>query len=177
MKLGQVGADWAIALAAGYVATKLTDQAQRALWQATPESEKAREPQTQDGSSARSAARLLCEWCGFEPTDQRLRRLKKVVHYGLGLGWGSVYGFLRRRDGMSPLAAGIATGSSLSIIIDEGLNPVLGITPPPKAYPPSSHARGLATHLVYGLAVAVTAEGLHRLAHHGQARWSMIGKG
>jgi hypothetical protein len=166
--------DWAVALAAGYVATKITDQAQRALWQATPECEKAREPDVPDGSSARSAARLLCEWCSIEPTHERLSRLKTVVHYGLGLGWGSIYGFLRRRDSMRPLAAGVLTGTSLSLVIDEALNPLLGITPPAHRYPASSHARGFLTHLIYGLAVAAAAEGLHRLVSHGQARWSML---
>lgn len=164
MRWAELGQDWGIALIAGYLATRVTDRAQRALWRVTPDCEKAREPATRDQSSAQAAARLLCHWGHIEPTDARLRRLKKVVHYGLGLGWGGVYGWLRRNRRVDPLSAGVITGLSLSLVVDETLNPVLGITPPPQAYPTSSHLRGLATHLVYGLTVAVAAEGLHRLA-------------
>lgn len=163
MRLKRMVADWGIALAAGYVATKVTDGAQGALWNATPATEKAREPAVAETSSARSAAHLLCDWCGLEPTERRVARLKRALHYGLGLGWGTVYGLSRRRAGANPLAAGVLTGTSLSLIVDEALNPLLGITPPARAYPASSHLRGLLTHLIYGLAVAACAEPLYRL--------------
>jgi hypothetical protein len=153
--------DLGIGMLAGLLATKITDRAQHLLWKATPASEKAREPST-EGSSAQSAAALLCRAVGAEPNERELGVLKNIVHYGLGAGWGSLYSFMRRYSGMSPLGAGIATGSSLSLIIDEALNPALGITPPSSAYPVSSHLRGYLTHLVYGLAIAVTAEALHR---------------
>jgi hypothetical protein len=169
LALRGVAFDWAVALAAGYVATKVTDRAQRALWRATPKSEKAREPEAPQGSSAKSAAQLLCEWCGITPTEPRLRLLKQSIHYGLGIGWGSIYGFLRRQSKMTPIGAGVVTGTSLSLIIDEALNPALGITPPAREYPTSSHIRGLFTHLVYGLALAAVAEGLYRLAQQPRA--------
>lgn len=164
-----VGLDWAIALIAGYIATKVTDGAQRALWRATPESEKAREPETLHPSSAKSAAHLLCERCGITPTEPRLRLFKKIIHYGLGVGWGSVYGLLRRESDMSARGAGIAAGASMSLIVDEALNPMFGITPPARAYPASAHVRGLLTHLVYGFALAVAAEGMYRLVRSGGA--------
>lgn len=150
-----------IGILAGLVATEVTDRAQHVLWKATPASEKVREPSLEE-SSAGSAAVRLCQALGVEPNDRELGILKNLVHYGLGAGWGSLYGLMRRYSGMSPLGAGIATGSSLSLIIDEALNPALGITPPSSAYPASSHLRGYLTHLIYGLTIAVTAEALHR---------------
>lgn len=163
MRLTTTATDWAIALVAGYFATRVTDRAQSLLWRATPEHEKAREPAGSETSSARSAARLLCVWCGLRPTEPRVRVFKKGLHYGLGLGWGTVYGYSRRRAGARPLLSGVLTGTSLSLIVDEGLNPLLGITPAPRKYPASSHLRGLLAHLVYGLAVACCAEPLYRL--------------
>ena len=150
-----------IGILAGLVATKVTDRAQRALWKTTPASEKDEEPDV-EGSSARSAASLLCRQFGIEPTERELRVLKNVVHYGLGAGWGSLYGLMRRYSGMTPVGAGFATGASLSLIIDEALNPALRITPPSSAYPVSSHVRGFVTHLVYGFSIALAAEGFHR---------------
>lgn len=170
MKASTVARDWAIALAAGYVATKVTDRAQRALWKATPEYEKAREPEMEHGSSARSAAHLLCTWCRIEPTERRVSLVKDCVHYGLGMAWGSVYGILRRRNHVRPVPAAFITGISLSLVIDEALNPVLGITPPAKAYPASSHIRGLLTHVIYGVAVAAAAEAMHRALPNSSVR-------
>ncbi|QKT02629.1 hypothetical protein HUS23_01725 [Ectothiorhodospiraceae bacterium 2226] len=170
MGRSHIGTDWAIALAAGYLATKVTEQAQVLLWRATPPSARAREPRLPEGSSARQAARLVCDAAGIEPRPERLGFMKRCIHYGLGLGWGSVYGFLRRRSRMRPLGAGIVAGASMSLIVDETLNPALGITPPSEAYPASAHLRGFASHLVYGLALAGAAEGLHWLVERAGRR-------
>jgi hypothetical protein len=43
------------------------------------------------------------------------------------------------------------------------MNPVLGLTPGPTAFPCQTHARGLSGHLVFGL-VEVMLEGLDRVA-------------
>lgn len=45
--------------------------------------------------------------------------------------------------------AGILAGLALSAIVDEGLNPIIGSSAPPQAYPLSTHVRGLAGHLAY----------------------------
>jgi uncharacterized membrane protein YagU involved in acid resistance len=69
---------------------------------------------------------------------------------------------MRRHGGMQPVAAGILTGAALSLIVDEGLAPALGFSAPNRDYPAFTHVRGLLNHLVYGIAVAATAEALHR---------------
>ncbi len=79
------------------------------------------------------------------------------------MGWGVSYALLRRQSRIRPLSAGIASGMSLSLLVDETASPLLGITPPNRAYPASAHLRGFIVHLVYGLTIAFTAEGLNRL--------------
>ena len=69
--------------------------------------------------------------------DERRRDLAgTAVHYGLGMAWGPVYGLLRRHGRMQPLGAGVLTGASLSLIVDEGLSPALGFSAPNRDYPP-----------------------------------------
>ena len=85
------------------------------------------------------------------------------MHHGLGMAWGPVYCLLRRRFGMRPLAAGLAAGAALSLVVDEGLTPALGLSAPNRAYPPATHLRGLVAHLVWGAAAALAAEAIHRL--------------
>lgn len=162
MRVRQMAVDLGAALAAGYVATRVSDRAQSLLYRMTPVSEKLREPDYPDCSTAEQAARMAADSVGIARTRRRIGVLKSCIHYGLGMGWSAIYPPLRRR-GIGPLAAGVATGASLSLLVDEALCPALGITAPNSAYPPTSHARGVATHLVYGLAVAVAAETLHRL--------------
>lgn len=162
MQARQVAVDLTVAFIAGFVATKVSDRAQRLFFQATPVSEKLREPDYPDCSSAEQAARMAVDSIGIQRTEQRIQLLKNLVHYGLGMAWAALYPALRRRAKLNPLAAGVIAGTSLSLVVDEVVCPRLGITAPNSAYPISSHARGLATHLVYGIAVAVTAEASSR---------------
>lgn len=77
-----------------------------------------------------------------------------VFHYVFGVGWGPVYCLMRHTAGMGSLGAGVAAGMSMSINLDELVTP-------------AAHVRGLLGHLVYGLALAGTAEVLYRLAGPG----------
>jgi len=156
-------ADLAVACLAGFAATLLSDRVQRALYRVTPQAEKRREPAYPGCSSAEQAARMSADALGMARTQPQVAALKTLIHYGLGAGWAASYPALRRGIGWRPLAAGAASGVALSILVDETLCPALGITAPNHAYPASAHARGFATHLVYGIAVAAAAEALYRL--------------
>jgi uncharacterized membrane protein YagU involved in acid resistance len=152
-----------IGAVAGFVATAVTDQAERLLVRMTPPEARAREPEIPGGSSSKATASLLCRTIGFQPGEQALERIKNTIHYGLGSGWGPLYCLVRRRTGMPPGAAGLAVGTALSLLVDYLLNTVLGTTPPAHRFPPSAHVRGFLTHVVWGAAAAATAEALYRI--------------
>jgi uncharacterized membrane protein YagU involved in acid resistance len=154
--------DIAIGCIAGIVATLVTGPVRVLLGRLTPAAERAKEPPIPEGTSSGSAARMLLETLGQDPHQQAIRRTRAVLHYGLGAAWGPFYCVARRRGGMTPLLAGATAGASLSLVVDEIVNSVLGTTPPSAAFPLSAHLRGLATHLVWGAAAAVTAEMLYR---------------
>ena len=127
-------ADVAIGLAAGLFANWATDLAQGPLRRATPEDARRREAQVSPGpSSSQVAARRIAERLGRPADDRRLAPAARAVHYGLGMAWGPVYCLLRRRFGMRPLAAGLAAGTALSLVVDEGLTPALGLSAPKRA--------------------------------------------
>lgn len=65
---------------------------------------------------------------------------------------------LRRRTRLTPRGAGLVAGFGLYAVVDEGLNPLLGFTPAPRAFPPVTHLRGLVGHLVLGLTLAAAVE-------------------
>lgn len=160
MRLGETAAELTAGIVGGIVATQINDIVEKAFWRATPEQEKAREPETQDDSSADAAARKLLECVHDHPPKQLQKVVKKGIHFGLGAAWGPLYCWLRRHTGMTPYAAGVTSGVALSLIVDEALNPLLRITPPPRAYPASTHVRGIVTHVVWGLICGAVAEPL-----------------
>lgn len=69
---------------------------------------------------------------------------------------------MRRAAGMDSVGAGTATGASMSLILDEAITPALGFSAPNRAYPIQTHVRGFLGHIVYGLALAASADVLYR---------------
>ncbi|HEX7048177.1 MAG TPA: hypothetical protein VF275_11465 [Gammaproteobacteria bacterium] len=162
MRARETAVDIAAGIIGGLVATQVNGFVEQVFWKATPDSEKAREPETRDKSSADAAARKLLECVEEEPPEQQRQLVKKGIHFGLGAGWGPLYCWLRRHANMPPAAAAVTSGAALSLVVDETLNSLLRITPPPRAYPASTHVRGLLTHVVWGLVCGAVAEPLRR---------------
>lgn len=152
----------AAGLAAGVLATKITDYAQGALWRATPEKARAQEEALGMPPSAEKAAEKLADAVGVELDEPGRRKGGTVVHYVTGAVWALLYLSLRHRR-FARFTAGCGTGLSLSLLVDELLVPRLGLSAPNEAYPRVAHARGIATHMVYGLGVAAAAEALFAL--------------
>lgn len=156
-------ADAAIGLTAGLVATRMTGSIQKMLYKLMPESVKRREEQVRPGSPTRMAARKLAAAADVSLTLQQAESAATAIHYGSGVPWGTVYAFLRRHSGMTPVGAALATGASMSLILDETLTPAMGFSAPDRDYPAATHLRGFIAHLAFGAAVAATAELLYRL--------------
>lgn len=157
-------ADIAVGLCAGLVATQVTNLAQGPLQRMTPGSVGRQERRVRPGaSSSLVAARKIVHRLDCSPSQQKVGLLGKAVHFGIGMAWGPVYGLLRRHGGLGPLGAALASGAAMSLILDEGVVPALGLSAPNRDYPVFTHARGFLAHLVYGAVAALTAEGLGRL--------------
>ena len=157
-------ADVAVGLFAGLAATQLTNLAQGPLKWLTPDSVEWREALVRPGvSSSLVAAKKVGQKLGASPSRQQVESLGAVIHFGIGIAWGPVYGLLRRYVGLRPFGAALTSGVAMSLILDEGLVPVLGLSAPNRHYPAFTRVRGLLAHLVYGAAVGLAAEGLGRL--------------
>lgn len=169
-RMNELLLDIGIGAVAGLVATKVTGVAQEPLYRLMPESVKRREERVRPAPSSQVAAQKMGEALGYDLKDRQREQAGAVVHYGLGAAWGPMYSLLRRHGGLRPLSAGIVTGAGLALIVDEGLAPALGFSAPNRAYPPLTHLRGLANHLVYGAAAALTTETFYRLTGTGPDR-------
>jgi hypothetical protein len=77
----------------------------------------------------------------------------KIVHYAYGTAWGAAFALAARALApRAPVATGLGFGIVLWVLSDEMLVPLFKLSHPPTRYPATSHAKGLASHLVYGVA-------------------------
>ena len=154
-------ADIGIGLIAGFAGTKVMEPVSMKLYEWEPEAARKQEDAVRPGPPYEIAARKTTQAVGVRLSEQQIQRLAtSLFHYGLGMSWGPVYTVLRRRTALGPVAAGLGTGGVMSLIVDEGLTPLLGFSAPNRAYPLATHVRGVVAHLAFGLGVAATAEAL-----------------
>ncbi len=92
------------------------------------------------------------------------------LQWGVGIGAGMLYAALRDYLPGSGIRRGILYGAAFSLLVDEGVVPLLNFAPGPSAFPWQTHARGFAAHLVYGVVAELTMRWLDRIDEHVDAR-------
>lgn len=80
----------------------------------------------------------------------------RVAQWLVGIGGGMVFGVLAPRVPAVRAGRGLAFGAAFSLVVDEGITPLLGLAPGPAAFPRQTHARGFIGHLLYGAAADAT---------------------
>ncbi len=171
MQLKQLLSDIPVGMFSGYVGTKVMERVSMKLYEWEPEAYRRQEDKVRPGPPYEIAARKTTQLLGLHLSDTQVQTLGMIVfHYGLGMSWGVVYTLLRRMTTLNPLVAGILDGASLSLLVDEGLAPLLGFTAPNRAYPLVTHVRGFLAHLAYRLSVAATAESVYAAGRNGGQR-------
>jgi hypothetical protein len=166
METRELVTDAALVGVAGYGAAKVMGKATTFMYEQQTDEAKQQEKDESYGVAYDVAAKKTAALAGKKLSQDQASTAGMVIHYALAFGWVPVYMVARRRFGMTPFGAGTATGLSMAVLVDEIGNPLLGFTPPPQNYPLVSHLRGLAGHLVYGLAVAAIVE----------AGWKLTGR-
>jgi putative membrane protein len=68
---------------------------------------------------------------------------------------GAVYGLAAEYEPDVTSLVGIPFGAAFWMVVDEGALSLLGLAKGPTAYPISTHAYALASHLVFGLSAEV----------------------
>ncbi|MBW3558691.1 MAG: DUF1440 domain-containing protein [Proteobacteria bacterium] len=114
---------------------------------------------SEDPATVKAADRVALAVTGEPVPPARREQASEIVHYATGAGLGAIYGALSEVAPFLTFGFGAAYGGAVAIGLDETLVPKLGLAKGPKETPPSIHAYGLASHLVYGL----TLEGARRV--------------
>ena len=138
---------------AGVAAGQVMDRATTWFYERQSDASRRRENELLPEGAPMASARKLAGLIGAEPTDDQTGQLAAAMHRSLGQLYGVAAAALTRR-GVPPVAAGVATGVGGFLLVDELAN-ALFFTPPPQAYPPESHLRGLVGHLTFGATTGV----------------------
>jgi hypothetical protein len=138
-----------VGAAAGYLAGKVMDQATTWFYERQSDASRQRESELLPEGAPMASAQKLAGRVGAEPTDEQAGQLATALHQYLGQGYGVAAATLTRR-GTPPLAAGVGAGVGGFLLFDELANSLF-FTPPPQAYPPESHLRGVVGHLTFGV--------------------------
>ncbi len=99
---------------------------------------------------------------GHSLTDKEKEITGALVHYAVGTTAGALYGVAAEYEPEVTTLAGIPFGATFWMVVDEGALPLLGLAKSPTAYPISTHAYALASHLVFGLTAEVVRSAVRR---------------
>ena len=103
--------DIALGLGAGLAATQMTNFAQRPLKWITPDSVERHEKKVRPGaSSSLVAAQKAARGLNVSLSEREEAVVGTAIHFAVGIGWGPVYGLLRRYGGLHPVGAAVASG-------------------------------------------------------------------
>lgn len=133
---------------------------QRTLRREAEASRAAGEPPT------RKVASAVAGIFGTRLDPEQMKIGANLAHYATAATWGGIFGLLPGRLRQRALLAGLGFGAALWLFEDEWLLTALKLAPRPSAYPPSTHLKGLAAHLVWG----ASAAGTHKLLEQAARR-------
>ena len=161
----RLGSDLLKGALAGVAATWLMDQATTWMYSAEGEQARQRENEARGEKTAyESAAERMAGAVGRELTDDERAQAGTAIHWGTGIAAAAAYAALRHRVPGVSAARGAVFGMAFFLLVDELMNPALGLTPGPQAFPWQTHARGLGGHVVLGLTTELMLDGLDRVA-------------
>ncbi len=137
---------------AGAAAVWVMDRVDWALWDAEDSRTRAETRRVRPGGMdpAHVLANRVARAVGTELSPRQPHPAGIATHYAIGVAPAMLYAALRRQSPAVAAGGGTLFGLGLSVVEDEGLNPLLGLSAPLRDYPWQDHARGIVAHLVFG---------------------------
>jgi hypothetical protein len=149
---------------AGVCATWVMGQVTSYLYEHESQPTRQREDAARGGEAAFStAAGKLARAARVELTRDQRETAGRAMHWSIGVGAVIGYALVRRRYRPAAALHGVVFGLAFFALVDELLNPLLGFTPGPRAFPWQAHARGLAGHVAFGVASELALDGMDRV--------------
>jgi hypothetical protein len=139
---------------AGLGATLFMEYASTAFYNRQSAPSREREELLRSEMPTTTLVRKTAKLIGEDLDDQRAEKLGAISHYAFGAAGGPAALMLHCR-GAGPLGAGLAVATAMEVVVDQGMNTALRLTPPPNVWPWQAHARGVVAHAIYGVALGL----------------------
>ena len=145
---------------AGAAAMWVLDRVDWAMWDAEDSLIRAETRRVRPGGMdpAHVLANRIAGALGTELSPPQPHPLGIALHYSFGMVPTLAYAALRHRYPAVAAGGGTAWGLAMTLVEDEGMNPLLGLAASPQDYPWQDHARAVVAHVVLG----AVAEGVLR---------------
>lgn len=130
--------------------------------QSIAQTQSTEDKEDQDDATVKTARAISEGIFGHELTKSEKKPAGAAVHYAFGTVTGGLYGAMAEVAPQVTSGGGLPFGAVFWLTADEVAVPLLGLAKGPSAYPLSTHAYSLASHLVYGL----TTEFSRRAVRH-----------
>ena len=144
---------------AGAVAWWAMDQTLQAIYNRQAPSVRHRESKARRGVPATEVlAERLAAGFGRQLDPPQRQAAGTLLQWGMGIAGGTVYPLVSPHLPGTGLHRGLRYGALFWLVVDEGLTPMLGLAPGPRAFPWQTHARGLVGHLVFGIVAEAVME-------------------
>lgn len=150
---GGVGRDIVAGAVAGVAAIWVADKLDQAIYRKGGAERMRKTEAARPGGMdpAHVLAKRAADAVGVDVGDPKNNPAGHTIHYGVAAAMGAVYGLLR---GMSPsitTGRGALYGAAMFILKDEIANTAMRTAGNPLKYPLRDHARGAATHTLFGV--------------------------
>ena len=100
---------------------------------------------------------------GRELGDSQHKAAQQLVHYSIGIGPAAAYALVRDKlPGRGPVR-GLLYGAGVFLVFDEAVNAASGLGADLRKYPWQDHARGLVSHLAYGVATELALNAMEHV--------------
>ena len=119
------------------------------------ELQKSGSDEAQDDAAERLGNAISVGVFNHELTKSEKSTVGTSLHYAYGISMGGLYGAVAEFAPAVTIGAGLAYGTGVWVVADEGVVPALGLSKSSEEYPLSIHAYALASHIVYGMTTEV----------------------
>jgi hypothetical protein len=107
-------------------------------------------PHGMDPAHALAAKAAAAAGIHLKPAPSHRHPAGLAVHYAVPMTLAILYDALKQRSPIISKGAGAFYGAMTFILLDEVVNPLIGLAAKPAKYPWQRHARELTTHILYG---------------------------
>jgi hypothetical protein len=160
-----IGVDIIKGAIAGAAATWFMGQVTTWMYEHEDRQAREREDRARGGVPAyERAAEKAADLADVRLSKKARSQVGNGIHWATGIAAGVAYAVLRRQWRGAASGKGLPFGTAFFLTVDELMNPLLGFTPGPQAFPWQAHARGFGGHLAFGPTSELILEGLDRVA-------------